>query len=276
MPLNDRSIIAAKHNRSLYNHRHSERSKAGNSPVHPEPSIRVGDLVYVYTDRDKNIPRSRYLVTMIEDPWCYIKKFVGDTLRANSYKVKKYEVFKVPCDMRQPLVSVPSCNSEVEDEVTDDYISPGQIPATIPVAESSHAVNEDNYNASAQTTEMSEDATQPSRMLHPPRIIHSQDEISAPVQTLRKSSRMRHPPSHLAAFECPTIVQSGILPSVPAEIETPLAPLSMTPSSAESLSVPVETNASASQPSISPPESPVKRKSTRNRRPPPRLDDYVP
>ena len=235
MPLNNRSIIAAKHNRSLYNHRYSERSKAGSSPIHPEPSIRVGDLVYVYTDRDKNTPRSRYLVTMIEDPWCYIKKFVGDTLRANSYKVKKHEVFKVPSDMSQSRLSIPS--HRYDDEITDDYVSSVHIPAAIPVTECSPDAIENSHNTSVQVNETPEEA---------------------------------------ATFECPTIVQPGILPSVPAEIETPLAPLSLTPNSAESHSVPVETSAPASQPSTNAPESPAKRRSTRNRRPPQHLADYVP
>ena len=96
IPLNDRSIIVAKHNRALRNHKSSEISKAGSAPVHPTPNIIVGDLVYVYTDRDKNVPRSRYLVTAIDGEWCHIRKFIGETLRASSYKVKMYEVYKVP------------------------------------------------------------------------------------------------------------------------------------------------------------------------------------
>jgi hypothetical protein len=60
--------------------------------VLPDAVIGVGDLVYLYADRDKNSPRSRYLVTSIEDKWCNVWKLVGDSLRVGSYKVKRSEV----------------------------------------------------------------------------------------------------------------------------------------------------------------------------------------
>ena len=60
------------------------------------PTVNVGDLVYLATDRDKTQSRSRYLVISVEDPWCYVKKFYGNQLRALSHKVKTAECLLVP------------------------------------------------------------------------------------------------------------------------------------------------------------------------------------
>ncbi len=59
------------------NHPHSERSKNSRKAIAHVPSqiINVGDLVYLYTDRDKTKSRSRYLVVSVEHPWCFVKKF---------------------------------------------------------------------------------------------------------------------------------------------------------------------------------------------------------
>ena len=283
MPMSDRSIIASKHNRSLYNHKHSEKSKAGNSSIHPEPNIRVGDLVYVYTDRDKNIPRSRYLVTMIDDEWCYIKKFVGNTLRANSYKVKRYEIFKVPSEMSSSPVSVPPhSDEENEDEDQYDSLERPVTPAVNPLEArgSSDVVGEEsNIDPVSEVP----DATRPGPSVEltpdlslPSHVVRFEDRLPAPVQPTRSSSRMRHPPSHLAAYECPTIEEPGILPSVPVEIDAPLMSFNPASNTPESRSVPVETSTLALPPATSAPDSPVKRRSSRIRRPPPHLNDYVP
>ena len=66
----------------------------------PSLSLNVGDLVYLYSDKDKSRARSRYLIVTVDGEWCYIKKkFTGNQLRANSYKVKLKECYKVPSDL---------------------------------------------------------------------------------------------------------------------------------------------------------------------------------
>ena len=58
--------------------------------------IDVGDLVYLYSDRNKSQARDRYLVTSADQNWCNVHKFKGDQLRNSSYRVKKTECYKVP------------------------------------------------------------------------------------------------------------------------------------------------------------------------------------
>ena len=96
IPVCDKDLITAKHQRSLTNHRSSEMSKAHGAHTRAPTNVNPGDLVYVYSDREKHSPRDRYLVTSNDGEWCLIKKFIGNTLRAMSYKVKPTEIYKVP------------------------------------------------------------------------------------------------------------------------------------------------------------------------------------
>ena len=98
IPVSDKDLISAKYQRALTNHRHSEKSKAHGAPSRVPEDIKPGDLVYVYSDRNKHAPRDWYLVTSNDGEWCLIKKFVGNTLRAMNYKVKPTEIYKVPGD----------------------------------------------------------------------------------------------------------------------------------------------------------------------------------
>lgn len=59
----------------------------------------IGDLFYLYSDRDKTKARLRYIVVSKNDEWLYIKKFAGQQLRSHSYKVKTSECFCVPTEV---------------------------------------------------------------------------------------------------------------------------------------------------------------------------------
>ena len=96
IPIEDMNIIQSKHDRAVNNNYSSELSKSGGRGPRLNQSVVVGDLVYLISDRSKNSPRDRYLVVSIEDEWCSIRKFIGNTLKSNSYRVKMFEVYKVP------------------------------------------------------------------------------------------------------------------------------------------------------------------------------------
>ena len=46
----------------------------------------------------KGAKTSRYLVVSVEGPYCFVKKFSGNQLRASSYKVKTIECQRIPSD----------------------------------------------------------------------------------------------------------------------------------------------------------------------------------
>ena len=89
LPLSDEQYIDQQYKNRLRDHGFTPRSmKCDNKIV-------VGDLVYLYADKDKTHSRPRYLVSSIEDEWCFLRKFVGRQLRHNAYKVHRDDCFKV-------------------------------------------------------------------------------------------------------------------------------------------------------------------------------------
>jgi hypothetical protein len=65
-----------------------------------EPPIGVGELVYIYADRNKSRSRTRhrYLVVNTDGVWINIQMFVGNHLRATSCTVKRTECYRVPAE----------------------------------------------------------------------------------------------------------------------------------------------------------------------------------
>ena len=63
-------MIHAQHQKRTDNHPHSERAKTPTGSVGPSCDASVGDLVYVYSDRNKSRARNWYMVTSIEGNWC--------------------------------------------------------------------------------------------------------------------------------------------------------------------------------------------------------------
>ena len=59
-------------------------------------NLEVGDLVYLYSERNKHSPRDRYLVVSLDNEWCNIRKFTDSQLRLTSYKVLQSDCYRVP------------------------------------------------------------------------------------------------------------------------------------------------------------------------------------
>lgn len=133
IPINDESLIAQQHQRRQLNHSYSEKSKApsGRHPVSPD--IHVGDLVYLYSDRNKSSGRDRYLVTHVDTMWCNIKKFVGNQLRAASYRVKRSDLYRVSTTADERIRSPMDSLALVDiDDNSDTDASPANSPPQPP------------------------------------------------------------------------------------------------------------------------------------------------
>ena len=111
LPLADDHLIALQLEQRLSNHPHSECSKAAVQQRRPTPVIDVGDLVYLHSDLNKSRARDRYLVVVIDPPFCDIKKIIGSQLCSSSYHVKLSECFKVPSDLADPIRVLPTRHS---------------------------------------------------------------------------------------------------------------------------------------------------------------------
>ena len=73
LPLDDQHYISQQYENRQQDHRFYPKTLLNSTKDH----IRVGDLVYLYADKDKTHSRPRYLVTSMENEWCFLRKFVG-------------------------------------------------------------------------------------------------------------------------------------------------------------------------------------------------------
>ena len=154
MPISDRENLIRQHTLRAQNHPSSEKSKHKSKKSATSYNIDVGDLVYLYSDKDKSRARSRYLVVSIDGEWCFIKKFSGNQLRSSSYKVKREECYLVPNDY------FPSPHPHIKTDSTDDedddiqYTKPPPPPKVVdvpnilihPVEDTPQPVQENNHN----------------------------------------------------------------------------------------------------------------------------------
>ena len=116
LPIEDRKLIISQHLARNKNHKYSQESKAYGKSYRPTPNLKVGSLVYIYTDRDKVKARQRYLFTAINGEWATLKRFTSKLLGSEEYKAKLNECYVVPSfEEVQPAIS-PEENSSEDDE----------------------------------------------------------------------------------------------------------------------------------------------------------------
>ncbi|XP_078384150.1 LOW QUALITY PROTEIN: uncharacterized protein LOC144666624 [Oculina patagonica] len=137
IPLTNHALIREQHLQRLENHPHSETSKAPRVVFRSSPSISVGDLVYLYCDRNKSKSRDRYLVVLVDREWCNVRNFVGSQLRNVSYRVKKNECYKVaPFSVHTPRYLNDEDSSDCDPDVVESQPLPPPAPG-IPIEISS-------------------------------------------------------------------------------------------------------------------------------------------
>ncbi|XP_069110407.1 uncharacterized protein [Argopecten irradians] len=187
LPISDRDNIIEQNKRRETNHRSSEKSKY---PKHRDSQtpymaeIKVGDLVYLYTDRDKTKARNRYLVVSIPEgsEWCFIKKFTGNQLRSSSYKVKLSTASKPPTPVDiPPLLSTPATTVPPTRDSPDIPILVGEsdsstcedIPPVVNTpSDESTCVKSDN---DVPPLTLPEPTTRPRRHSRPPKYLNDYD-----------------------------------------------------------------------------------------------------
>ena len=132
IPIQDREIIFDKHAKAIKAHQYSELQKSNGKPIRQPPTIRIGDLVHLTTDKSKHHPRDRYIVTSTDGHWCQIRKFVGSQLRTNPYKVPFDQIYRVPS---QPDPVKENFTSEDDEDTCPipAHISAPEAPMEIPI-----------------------------------------------------------------------------------------------------------------------------------------------
>ena len=77
LPVSDLNLISQQQQHRHDNHTYSKKSKAPHGRKNTDCSIKTGDIVYLYCDRDKTQARKQYLIVSVEGQWCQVKKFTG-------------------------------------------------------------------------------------------------------------------------------------------------------------------------------------------------------
>ncbi len=201
IPVTDMDLINEQHQAKLKNHQYSERSKAPLKDMRSDAVVDVGDIVYVHNDASKLKARDRYIVASSDNDWLYIRKFVGQQLRSNSYKVKRSECYKVPSLIPKPPLG-PAANQFREEE--EDFaevqtadcarkdITETQVESTIPrfdsslIADSGGFVSQEHPSIDNSLPDMLEEPV--------PKEIIPQDQSFSVVESQdRQSTRHREP-----------------------------------------------------------------------------------
>lgn len=107
IPVDDNDLISKQHDIKLDNHPHSQASKQPRKSSAPGCRSKIGDLVYLYCDRNKSKTRDRYIVVSCDGDWRHISKFSGYQLRRTASRVKDSDCYLVPSQkIRQDSVPI--------------------------------------------------------------------------------------------------------------------------------------------------------------------------
>ena len=112
---NDSKIINSKVQQRLKNHESSAKYKSRGKSIEITPSVKIGDIVYLYTDRNKSQARQKYLIVSVEQDYVIIQKLINHQFRSRKYRVRKSDIIVVP----QTSYSFHE-NTQNESETEDD------------------------------------------------------------------------------------------------------------------------------------------------------------
>ena len=134
LPISDRDLIIQQHKHRLANHPHSKKSKSSGKPFHPTPDIKVGSLIYLYSDRKKTEVRPRYLVTSVTGEWCKLRRFTSTLIGHQEYDARLEECYAVPHIDNSPLPhreSFESSDSDSDTQQEDPNFKFTNIPTVV-------------------------------------------------------------------------------------------------------------------------------------------------
>ena len=161
--LSDEILMKDKYEERLRNHLSSSKYKARGKTQYKLPSIVVGDIVYIYDDRDKTKAREGYLVTALHKDKCVLQKLTGSQFRKKKYTVSLYDVFKPdvqvePNQPRSKSISNPIPEDTVPLEPERDTISKARDETLTKVTQNGESIH----------TELEDDTRRKRRNVCPP------------------------------------------------------------------------------------------------------------
>ena len=221
LPIDDCSLIIAKHNQHLENHRASEKSKA-KRPAASAPDISVGDLVYLTCDPiSKGVQRDRYIVANVDGEWCNVRKLTETQLRSMRYRVRLNQCYLVPCYQHTARRKV-SFVDDQEDIYGAEQQSNSQIPSnymqTLPPASPCILTTAQNQEQPSNSDSSGEivasdnyELTDCNTSIHTPSDLEAPHvttdgeivtSLTAANEPTRRSNRQPRKPRYLKDYEC--------------------------------------------------------------------------
>lgn len=200
IPVSDRSLITSQHDSRIKNHPHSIKAKSGQFNLPSPQTLKLGDIVYLRSDRNKTCSRSRYLVTHLDGPWCDIRKFVGTQLRDTAYRVRSSDCYQVLPTIPQADTVHDNLDDHIDNrsEVRDIFQdTPQSEPQSIrePTLPSPQA-----EESLPPTTEYTTSDPPFLHVHHPPEIVNPPNEPDTTVSSPNRPKRERKRPSYLEDY----------------------------------------------------------------------------
>ena len=198
IPVEDEKLLLEQHTARKNNHKYSEKSKAPTGRLPVKPSLQKGDIVYLYTDRNKHQCRDRYIVVSTDHPdWCDVRKFSNTQMRRGTYRVKQTECFKVPEYYNPVTLDATSrqLGRDLEYNDEDEISSRGnEHISVVPTPETPREISDPVYHfqqPQGETETTRNDNDEP---------ISSETSECVPTQELRRSTREKKLPKYLGDY----------------------------------------------------------------------------
>lgn len=117
------------------NHPHSANSKAPRGEIPSNTSAKVGDLVFIKSDREKHSARPQYIVISCDDKnrLLQVRKLSGSGFRSKLYTVKYSDIYSVPGATAALPRNIPTYNDHESSLLSDIESDTDQVPEPPPV-----------------------------------------------------------------------------------------------------------------------------------------------
>ena len=200
LSMDDSKLIEDKYRMRLAGHAPSAKSKAHGREKEAYPELVVGDIIFLYSDRDKTRGRDKYMVMQRpSETHVMIQKLVNKQFRGRSYSVKLSDVIVVP--KKEPSrISHGNCNDY------SDVSTPSPVPKNKCPSLQSPIVHL-NPDDSDSSTDSDDDWVMPHTVDVPQVAIAQQPVNPLPQQIVqqqplsRRPRRNVRPPVHLRDYQ---------------------------------------------------------------------------
>ena len=95
LDFNDTDLIKDKIQHRSEGHLPSAKSKSRGKTTVTTSNAQVGEIVYLYGDRDKSRSREKYIVIEITGDYAWVQKLTNNQIRARKYRVKLSDIITV-------------------------------------------------------------------------------------------------------------------------------------------------------------------------------------